>query len=907
MPRRERPLDEGESGLLQFAADLRRLRERAGRPTYRELSRRAHYSAAALSEAAGGRKLPSLAVTKAYVKACDADPEEWERRWRAVAEAQPQVANDSPYVGLAMFQPGDAPKFFGRERLTAELLAGRNRFTGVFGPSGVGKSSLLRAGLVARTREPALLFTPGANPVEECALALARLSGADAVELADELRDPEALHRRHEHLVVVDQFEELFTLCRSEELREWLITALTGCTRVVIGVRADYYGHCARYPELVEALRGGQIMVGAMTPDELRLAITEPAAHVGAKVETSLLARLMADAVGQAAVLPLLSHALAETWQHRRGMTLTLSGYEEVGGLEHAVARTAQEVLDGCTSRQRAQVKQILLRLVTADDTKRRARKDELEADEEVLFALAAARLVVIDRDGVELAHEALIRNWPTLQEWVEENRENIKAQRELTDAAQTWESLDRDPGALLRGRRLANVPTGLALNSNESAFLAASLAAEEEVTTSTRRRTRRQRQLLTALVTLIVVAASSTVFALQANQTAAEQRVTAAVLKAVGEAAALRSTNPHLAQQIVLAAYQLAPLPQARNGLRQEDVPTQVLREAQSEVTALVVGPTQQQVVTGHRDGTVVLTTFDDLPSPRTSHDATKHSGAVTALAMEASGGMVASAGEDGTVHVVDISLGKPRELAVLPGHATAIAWQGTTLVTTDDDGTLSFWTDLRRERPRLLATGELALGPLQGMAFRPGGQVLAAVTTGRAVHLVDVSDPQNVKPLGLTREFAGGAQFAGDSLLLTTAATAVHLWDTTDPRDPVLRATIPSGGGEVTSAWLSAESLAVATDDGLVRLWRLGTDKSVEPVEQALLRGHAGPVTAVGLTPKGDEVVTGGADRAVRLWNVDPRDPAIRICEQAIPRMTRAEWDRHFAGLDFTPPCKD
>src|SRR5688500_17279835 len=135
-----------------------------------------------------------------------------------------------------------------------------------------------------------------------------------------------------------------------------------------------------------------------MTPAELRLAITDPAAHVGAKVETSLLARLMADAVGQAAVLPLLSHALAETWQHRRGMTLTLSGYEEVGGLEHAVARTAQEVLDGCTSRQRAQVKQILLRLVTADDTKRRARKEEIEAEEEVLFALRYARLLLIDR-----------------------------------------------------------------------------------------------------------------------------------------------------------------------------------------------------------------------------------------------------------------------------------------------------------------------------------------------------------------------------------------------------------------------------------------------------------------------------------------------------------------------------
>jgi hypothetical protein len=905
MPRRERPLDEGESGLLRFAADLRRLRERAGSPTYRELSRRAHYSAAALSEAAGGRKLPSLAVTKAYVRACDADPEEWVRRWREVAESEPCGGNDSPYVGLAVFQPGDAPRFFGRERLTAELLTTEHRVTGLFGPSGVGKSSLLRAGLIARTREPVLLFTPGADPVEECAVALARLTGEDAVELAGELRDPEALRRKHAHLVVVDQFEELFTLCRSEELRVWLIAALTRCEKVVIGVRADYYGHCTQYPELVEALRNSQVMVGAMTPDELRLAITEPAAAVGGKVETALLARLMADAVGQAAVLPLLSHALAETWQHRRGMTLTLAGYEEVGGLEHAVARTAQEAFDSLPARQREQAKRILLRLVTVEDTKRRARKDELESDEDVLYALAAARLVVIDHDGVELVHEALIRSWPAFGEWIEENRENIKAQRELTHATETWESLDRDTGVLFRGRRLANVPAGLSLNSRERAFLAASLAAEEEVSTSARRRVRRQRQLLAALVTLLVIAASSTVFALQAGRTADEQRATASVLKAVGEASALRSTNPALAQQIALAAYRLVPMPQARNGLRQEDVPHQVLREAQSEVTALVVGPTQQQVVTGHRDGTVVLTDLHDLPSPRTSHEATRHSGAVTALAMDPSGGLVASAGEDDAVHVVDVSLGKPRELAPLPVRATAIAWQGTTLVTTGHDGALSFWTDLRRARPRLLTTTQLGLGPLAGMTFRSDGQVLAAVTTGRAVHLVDITDPRDAKLLSLTKEFAGGAQFAGQHLLMTTATTAVHLWDTADPRDPVLRAEIPSGGAEVTSAWLGAESVAVATDDGLVRLWQVAGQR--EPVEQALLRGHVGPIAAVGLTLKGDEVVTGGADRAVRLWSVDLRDPAVRICEQAYPRMSREEWDRYFGGHEFTPPCRD
>jgi WD40 repeat protein len=270
----------------------------------------------------------------------------------------------------------------------------------------------------------------------------------------------------------------------------------------------------------------------------------------------------------------------------------------------------------------------------------------------------------------------------------------------------------------------------------------------------------------------------------------------------------------------------------------------------------------------------------------------------------MDPAGGLVASAADDGTVHVVDVALGKPRELAVLPVRATAIAWQGGTLVTTGSDGALSFWTDLRGERPTLLTTAQPGLGPLAGLSFRPDGHVLAAVTTGHAVHLVDVTDPRDVKLLSLTREFAGSAQFAGAEGLMTTAGTAVHLWDTTDPRDPVLRAAIRSGGGEVTSAWFAAGRVAVATDDGLVRLWQVGDG---EPVEQALLRGHTGPVTAVGLTPEGDEVVTGGADRAVRLWNADPRDPAVRICEQAFPRMSREAWEQYFGDFDFAPPCRD
>ncbi|GAA3439209.1 hypothetical protein [Kutzneria kofuensis] len=369
MPRGERPLDPGDTPLLRFAADLRKLREKAGNPVYRELSRRAHYSAPSLSDAAGGRKLPTLAVTLAYVAACDGDTAAWEQRWREVAaelayDATPETSGRPPYLGLSAFQIEDADRFFGRDDLVAELLeqVRNRRFVGVFGASGAGKSSLLRAGLVAAAEYRALVFTPGAHPLEEAAVQVGGLTGVSTVTLRAEFADdPTALHLRvretlpdEDLLLVVDQFEELFTLCADEAERQAFVAALvhaatveTSRTRVVIGVRADFLGHCTQLLDLREALRGGQVLVGPMTADELRVAITKPAAGLGQGVEAALVTRLIADAVGQPGVLPLVSHALLETWRRRQGVTLTLAGYDAAGGIRHAIAQTAEAVYAG--------------------------------------------------------------------------------------------------------------------------------------------------------------------------------------------------------------------------------------------------------------------------------------------------------------------------------------------------------------------------------------------------------------------------------------------------------------------------------------------------------------------------------------------------------------------------------
>lgn len=563
MPRGERPLDIGDTPLLRFAADLRRLRHNAGRPPYRELAVRTHFSAATLSEAAGGRKLPTLAVTRAFVRACDGDAVEWEERWRTVSAellgVRPAGAPDGelpPYLGLAAFQPEDSDRFFGRENLVGELLAvlSRQRFVAMFGPSGAGKSSILRAGLTARVRTAGeslvVLFTPGARPVEECAVQLsAAVGGQPGAVLAELQADECGLHRlirkaldghrpEAEVLLVVDQFEEVFTLCQSEADRTRFFAALLAAAqaensrcRVLLGVRADFYAHCTTYPALVEALRGSQLTVGAMSADELRHAIVRPAVRAGYVVESALLATLVAEANGQVGALPLLSHSLLETWRRRQGNTLTLAGYQAVGGMEGALAQTAESLYTGLEPAQQRLAKDLFRRLTAlgegTEDTKRRIRADELDRtpdSELVRSRLTTARLLAIDRDTIEISHEALLRSWPRLRRWLAEDRHGQRLHRQLTEATAAWESLHRDPGALYRGTRLAlarewaGQPQS-APSTREREFLATSIAAEAGEHAATRRRARHLRQLvvlLTVMMLLAAGAASAAVLALR-------------------------------------------------------------------------------------------------------------------------------------------------------------------------------------------------------------------------------------------------------------------------------------------------------------------------------------------------------------------------------------------------------
>jgi transcriptional regulator with XRE-family HTH domain len=539
-----------------FGDLLRYLRRRVGM-TQTELSIVVGYSTGQISRLEQNLRLPDIPTLEArFIPALGLEDEP-----KAVAQLLELAARvrreDSPapglcpYKGLNYFDEPDADLFVGREQLTAKLADRTHaltsnsppqkiRFLAVVGASGSGKSSLVRAGLIPALRWDKRsadwhihILTPTAHPLESLASSLTRehnsvsLTATLMDDLRDDMRSLQLFAKRHLQptnnirvLLVIDQFEELFALYRSETERLAFISNLltaasetAGPVIVIITLRADFYAHCANYPDLREALAQQQEYIGAMNRDELCRAIEEPARRGRWELEPGLVELLLHDVGQEPGALPLLSHALLETWERRRGRTLTLGGYASSGGVRGAIAETAETVFtDQFTPNQQAIARRIFLRLTELNDetstadTRRRAKLDELilrpeETSETqvVLKALADARLITTSEDTAEVAHEALIREWPTLRSWLEENREDLRLQRQLTEAAQEWQAQERADDLLYRGVRLAQarewaISHEAELNQLEREYVAASENLSQRE--SAEREAQRQREL---------------------------------------------------------------------------------------------------------------------------------------------------------------------------------------------------------------------------------------------------------------------------------------------------------------------------------------------------------------------------------------------------------------------------
>lgn len=456
------------------------------------------------------------------------------------ASAEP-APGDPPFKGLLSFGTADAALFYGRENLIAQCIGHlrEQRFLAIIGASGSGKSSLVCAGVLPALKAdapladgshppphsadwPVHIITPTVHPLEALAASLTRSAEriTATTTLIDDLRaDKRALHLAVRKLVsgdrdapdpskrlllFIDQFEELFTLCTdADERRAFVDTVLyavdpqvAGPLTVIIALRADFYDECGQLANLREALAKQQLYIGAMSRDELQRAIELPAQRAGWEFEPGLVELMLNEVSDEHGALPLLSHALLETWRRRRGHTLTHAGYLASGGVRKAISTTAESVFGRLNAEQQAIARTIFLRLVEVSEvvtaTRRRSTLRALSANaasatlvEAVLNLLADARLITVDEDTAEVSHEALLREWTTLRKWIEDERPSLRIQNRLTDAAQEWERFERDDGLLYRGARLdealawADTHAPM-VNDLERAFLTAAQQARE-------------------------------------------------------------------------------------------------------------------------------------------------------------------------------------------------------------------------------------------------------------------------------------------------------------------------------------------------------------------------------------------------------------------------------------------
>ncbi len=475
------------------------------------------------------------------------------------------TAAECPYRGLLAFEARDRDLFFGREKTVSEVLAriAPGRLLAVVGASGSGKSSLLRAGVLAAVEagevaaaRRARVITPGTQPQLD-------------------------LGREETELLVVDQFEELYTQCRESERRAEFIDALLSRRGpVVIGVRADFYGEMGANAELAAAVARNQVLLGPMRGEDLRRAIAEPARLAGLRLEPGLIELVLRDVAGEPGALPLMSHALRETWERRNGRTLTVEAYHESGGVSSAVAQTADAVADGTRASDRPLLRNIFLRLTEIGDdveeTRRRVRIDELvpegaspEAVRFLLERLAEARLVILDRGTAEVAHEVLIRRWPTLRRWLEEDRDGIRLHRRLTDAARLWDVAGRESTDLYRGTRLDAAvewarANGELLNATERDFINASVDESARTQRSQLKSNRLLRRALAVSAGLLVAALALLVFALVSRHDAVDAEDSAQSQALAAAAQSQLARDPQRALLLARAGLEAAPTPEA-------------------------------------------------------------------------------------------------------------------------------------------------------------------------------------------------------------------------------------------------------------------------------------------------------------------------------------------------------
>ena len=831
--------------------------------------------------------------------------------------ADPELRAPNPYKGLLPFTEADADMFFGREALTEELIArlAGVRFLTVVGPSGSGKSSVVRAGLIPAVRAGAIVgsdrwpiveMVPGAHPLIELETALLKVAEDPPPSLleileTDELGILRAIKRvlpagDAELLLLIDQLEEVFTLVEDEGQRVRFLAGIEAVVndpharvRVVTTLRADFYDRPLLYPGFADLMRSYVEPLVPLSPDELERAIVGPARRTGVELEPGLMAAMLAEVSDEPGALPLLQYALTELFQRREGNTLTLEAHRAIGGVSGALSGRAEELYEASDDAAKEATRQLFLRLVTpgegTEDARRRVTRDEIESIDVDRDAMASAldrfgasRLLSFDRDArsheptVEVAHEALLRAWPRLRGWIGAAREDVRMDRRLGAAAAGWIEADRDSSFLLRGSQLAQFETWadttpLALPATERGFLYASLderrsqeAAEQARVDRERaleRRSIRRMRAVVAVVTVAALAAAGlTVVALhQRGEAQRQARIAVARELAVASVANLE-TDPELSMLLALRSIETTRGPD-HIVLRDSEEALHRAVSTSRLVQSLPAGPSSA-AVSFSPDGSR-LATAQHLTS-----------------------------GVDAVPPVVwDTATGE--EISTLEGHTEPVndiefSPSGNIIGTASEDGTAVIWDAATGEQVRSIRADDGGeLGGAFNVVFSPDGRSIAVTTLPNDEAAIGVFDVETGKRLvaiplpftvcGIT--FTPDGRLLGGDCFSEAKQHVGHLWDPQTGREV---GTVGHQDGDwITNVAISSDGRRVVTvggPDKIANVWDVRSGRRI-----ARLVGHSGDIDEVAFSPDGRTVATGSSDGTARLWDARSGEEVLEL----------------------------
>ncbi len=817
-------------------------------------------------------------------------------------------------------------------------LAQQQRMTLLLGPSGSGKSSLVQAGVLpalaagelpGSDRWLPVLARPGQDLLVE--LERAGLPGASSDGIAAAVtRKLAADPTRQRVVLIIDQFEELLTSSltgRQQERRLAATDQITAAVKshvalsVIMIMRDDFYPQqAALAPKLLKAAMPGLLNVpGTLSQEDLHDIITLPAHDVGARFEHGLPEQMITDILATTpegtttrqapvTVLPLLELTLSQLWKRRHDGYLTHNAYRRIGGVTGSLTTWCDTALNQLPPNRRPTAHRILTSLVRPADpdhhvpaTRKQVSLQELRdlaadphagpdsdnAFDDVIAVLTRHRIITTrtpltsgphnattGQPVAELIHDALIREWGTLREWVRQDHRFNEWLEHTREQRNRWAE-GTDPGDLLGGTTLAE---GLEwseqrrLPGDIADFLTASKQRQQAVI-------RRSRRLNTVLAALLVLALTAAGGAIWQWRTVTAERQAALSRQLAAQSGTLINHDSDLAALLAIHAYHNSPTPEAVESLENAAaLPLQRRLAGHTEaVLSVAFSPDGKTLATGSDDKTARL--WDTATGKQIRAPLTAHTGPVLEVAFSPDGKTLATSSDDKTARLWDTATGKQihAPLTAHTGSVWSVAFSpdGKTLATSSDDKTARLWDTATGMRLWDTATGKQVrapltghTGPVESVAFSPDGKMLATGSVDRSVRLWDAATGKQVRaPLTAHTGPVLTVAFSPDGKILATGNddNTVRLWDTATGKE--VRAPLTGHAETILSVAFSPDgkTLASGSHDKSVRLWDTAAGREV----RAPLTGHTGPVESVAFSPDGKTLATSSRDKTVRLWD--------------------------------------